>query len=534
MKSIATHFMDSVRTHGERCALVFRDEHVSYAALGERVESLARAFADRLPGGSRVAIHALKSIDTVVTMLACLRAGFAYVPVDPGAPIERRRTIVTKSKASALVFDAACARTWPDIESVCALAVRIGDHEAQGTRAVTLHELESKACDGSQVAFDDVDAEAFAYILFTSGSTGEPKGAPITQRNAAAFVQWGCDYFDIGPSDRVAVHAPLHFDLPVFDLYVTFARGGTVILIDERTVLFPEALAALLERQRVTVLYAVPSALVRMVQRRDKTVVPLGDIRLLLYAGEEFQLPALRRFLPIVPNARVFNLYGPIETNVVTVHEVARERLDAVERIPLGHPIAGTTITLLDDELRPVTHTDREGEITVFGPSVFPGYLNAEDPERNVATAPIPPDVFPPGAARGYRTGDYAKYDSEGRLLFLGRRDSLIKTRGFRVELGDVEANMSRHTSVRQAAAIAVPHSEYGNVIFAFVVLAPGRDEDEARLLAWCRSNLPSAMVPTRVFVRAELPSTSTGKIARRVLAEQVCDEMPSGRGVRV
>ncbi|HEU5381199.1 MAG TPA: AMP-binding protein, partial [Ktedonobacteraceae bacterium] len=360
-----------------------------------------------------------------------------------------------------------------------------------------------------------VEADTLAYLLYTSGSTGVPKGVMITHGNARAFVEWASATFDLTPDDHVAVHASLHFDLPVFDVYVGLAKGATLYLIDENTALFPEAFYLFLRDQAITVLYAVPSALIILTLRSSIRHQELQNLRYLLYAGEEYPPNHLRTLLDRLPNARIFNLYGPVETNVITQFEVKLEHLD-LPHIPIGYPLFNTSLLLLDDNQQIVE--EGEGEIVVSGPGVTPGYLNQpEQTQKAFCTVQVAEQT-----RTCYRTGDFAYRDHSGLLHFRGRRDSLIKTRGFRVELGDVEAALLRLPGVAEAAVVALPHPVYTNLMYAFVALQEALQVSESVILQGIREQLPSYMCPYQVFFRTQLPRTSTGTIARRPLQDEL------------
>jgi L-proline---[L-prolyl-carrier protein] ligase len=510
----------------DRVALVDRDgTSLSYGEAARQVGNLARFLAGRLPPGTRVAIDMRKSPRPILVMMACLRAGLTYVPVDAASPLSRRRFIARDSDSRALVVDEASAGEWRETpEATEGLELILGPAGGPDTaERADLDEVFS--ADGTATPERPAEPDDLAYILYTSGSTGEPKGVQITHRNAAAFVDWAMGYAGLRPDDRVAVHAPLHFDLPVLDVYAGLAGGAAVHPIDERTALFPQALYRFLRDRRITVLYAVPSALTALRNRSGLAEGGLPDLRLLLYAGEEFHPGPLRRLVDVLPDTSVHNLYGPIETNVVTALEIRPEHLDR-RRIPIGRPISGTRVFLVGEDGAVVTEPDREGEILVSGPSVTPGYLNR--PERTAAARHrlrADGETF-----ECHRTGDWATWDKDGVLHFLGRKDGLVKTRGFRVELGEVEAVLLDHPRVVEAAVIAVPDPDATNLLYGYVVGERGAEPDGSELAGWCRDRLAPYMVPARIELRTDLPRTGTGKISRRSLRDDDAGSGPAGQ----
>jgi amino acid adenylation domain-containing protein len=493
----------------DRAAVVEPAGTTSYGELAEMARAIALSLGRELRSGSRVGIVMQKSARAIATMLGVLDAGCAYVPIDPGSPATRRDFVTKDAELSALVLDEAGQQLLTDAQrDSCPFVIDLGTDGRPRVRVGHVsHRVPSM--DSSETS------DSLAYVLYTSGSTGEPKGVAITHSNARAFVEWALEQFDVDTADRVAVHAALHFDLPVFDVYCGLARGATLYPIPGKVAQFPQALYRFLKECRVSVLYAVPSALRSMVDRSTIASSSLSDLRLLLYAGEEFASPALARLMAALPSASVFNLYGPVETNVVTFHAVRASDLHR-ERIPIGRPVNGTRILLRGEDGTVVQEPDREGEITVDGPSVSPGYLNRPELTRDSRG-----EVLLGGKKIVvYRTGDYGRWDRDGLLNFHGRRDDMVKTRGYRVELGEIESVMARHAAVSEVAVIAIPDATRTNVLMAFATVRDGAGLTPEELRSWCRSQLPGYMVPSETRIIESMPRTGTGKIARRVLAE--------------
>lgn len=464
----------------------------TYGELDTAVHRLAAFLTREAGAGTRVGVLTTRAPGTVVAMLAALRAGCSYVPLDPAAPAERQRFVVA---------DAGCRLVLGTATADLGVAV----HDPATVRASSTPDL--------PVAGQDDEA----YVLYTSGSTGRPKGVVITHRNAAAFVGWAARAFPLRPGDQVAVHAPLHFDLPVYDVYVGLGAGATLHLPAERTVLFPQALHRFLADRAISHLYAVPSALVALLTRSTLAADGLPALRRLLYAGEEFRAQPLAALMRAVPHAEFANLYGPIETNVVTSHVVTAPPAPEA-RVPIGRPVDGVLLGLLDADGAVSFDGPGEGELVVAGDCVTPGYLDRPELTARAAARLSTPD----GERRFHRTGDIARRDADGLLHLLGRRDGLVKTRGYRVEIGEVETVIGTHPAVAEVVVVAVPDPALTNRLHALVVPAPGAAPTVAELVAHCRERLAHYMLPANLRVVADLPRTSTGKVARAALPELV------------
>jgi amino acid adenylation domain-containing protein len=481
---------------------------VTYAELDRRANQLARLLLSRgVRSGDRVGLHLPRTADALVGVYGVLAAGAAYVPLPPGVPMPRLRTIATDAGIRVVVAAH---------EDTDRLRTDLGGPGSPVAEVVAPQAAAELPGDAPEIA---VEPDHLAYVLYTSGSTGNPKGVMLSHRNALAFVDWAAREFEVTEADRLANHAPLHFDLSVFDVFAAAWAGAIVVPVPTATAAFPRVLAEFVRDRRITVWYSVPSALNLLVSRGGLGADGLPDLRLALFAGEVYPVPLLRRAMEMLPGTRFCNLYGPTETNVCTYHHVPRPLPRDCTALPIGVPLPGVELCAETDDGRPAG-IGETGELCVRGATVMRGYLG--DAERTAQALRPAPDR--PGVP-AYHTGDLVTQDTEGHWHFLGRRDSQIKTRGYRVELGEVERALATHPAVLECAAVAVPDEEFGHLIAAFVVLRDDHDDVEAtRLTAHCRTILPGYMVPWQLRTVADLPRTSTDKIDYRRLKADMAD----------
>jgi amino acid adenylation domain-containing protein len=500
-----------------------RERSLTYGELEERTNQLARLLIDGGVGpGDRVGILLEKSLESIIAIYGVLKSGAVYVPLDLHAPQSRLAHIMGDCGVEVLITSERTAPKWAEFASsgakvrryvvLNASADKVEPRLPAGASAVGLESLDR--CDGADIAASRVSTD-LAYILYTSGSTGVPKGVMLTHQNALAFVEWAATEITLTPSDRVSSHAPIHFDLSIFDVFSTSCAGAALILVPEKVTKFPFEVVRFIERTRISVWYSVPSILTMMVERGNLSEHDLTSLRSVIFAGEVFSTGHLRQLMAALPQARFTNLYGPTETNVCTFFHVPILPETQTEPIPIGRSIADIDVAAVTDDGN-VAAAGEVGELYVHGATVTSGYWG--DPDKS-ARALVPWPGGPDGAV-AYRTGDLVRQDDDGDYLFIGRRDLQVKTRGHRVELGDVEAALYANPAVVECAVVAVPDESISNRLVAFAVVKG--DDDERTILGDCGRRVPHYMVPEALRLCATLPKTSTGKIDRQMLLQEV------------
>ncbi len=502
----------------EKTAVWARGNSLTYRQLEEQSNQLACFLRARgIRKGDRIGMYFPKGVESIVSMLGILKAGAVYVPLDPQAPVKRISYIIANCGMRGLVTTSAKLRgldlgLTPSVEfsllvdqGSCSNGA--GDKSGWGD----LTALPTAPLETISVETD------LAYILYTSGSTGDPKGVMISHRNALTFVDWCANTFRPRPEDRFSNHAPLHFDLSVFDVYNSIEAGATVYLLDHETTLFPSSVASFIEKHQLSVWYSVPSALTSLLLHGNLGAHNLERLRLILFAGEVFPMKYLRQALEAFPHAEFHNLYGPTETNVCTYFPVDRTQAATLDRLPIGRACANTEAFAVDDSNQ-IIGPGGTGELYVRGPSVAMGYWG--DPEKTRRSM-LPNHFQRNFEERIYRTGDLVSLDDDGTFWFLGRRDNMVKSRGYRIELGEIETALYSHPAVREAAVIAIPDELVGNILKAVVVLDGSAPLSATDIQRHCAMRIPSYMIPEPVVFLDSLPKTSTGKVDRRKLAKE-------------
>ena len=518
---------DQAHRDPDRAASAYLDQSLTYGELARRSNQLAHMLIDRgVRRHDRVGIYMDKSIDTPVALYGIMKAGAAYVPLDPSAPAARVAAVASDcgirhivSAPSKLRRLRALAAAPSPIE--CVVGVDAGEHlDWRGASWADVAAMPDAGPPALRVIESDL-----AYLIYTSGSTGTPKGIMHTHHSGLSFARWAAPEYGLVAADRLSNHAPLHFDLSIFDYFAALVAGASTVIIPEEHTKLPASYTQLLQDHRVTVLFTVPFALIQMSLRGALDERDLSALRWAIFGGEPFPPVYLRELMRQLPHVRFDNMYGPAEVNGCT-HYTVTEIGD--EAIPIG-PVADCAEALIVDAAGAAVPCGETGELLVRTPTMMRGYWQRDDlnakafyTRRNAAGQP---ETF-------FRTGDLVAELDDGALRFVGRKDRQVKVRGYRVELDEIELALTADASVEEAAVFTLADETGSQQLHARVTLRDGAGATPAEITRSLRARLPWYAVPADIRVLPVFPRTQTGKIDRRRLSQQAeADPAQHARG---
>ncbi|POX64492.1 hypothetical protein C3492_05520 [Streptomyces sp. Ru62] len=498
--SLPEVFAARVASVPDAVAVVCGPESVTYAELNARANRLARLLLEHAVGPeSLVAVLMERSVETVVALLAVLKAGAAYLPVDPEYPRERIEYMLADAHPALLLTDTSCGTT-----SAAPAGIPLVVTDGPETAAALLRYPDGDPTDADRTR--PLHPSHPAYVIYTSGSTGRPKGVVVPHRGLLNFLAAIEERTALSPKDRLLAVTTVAFDIHVLELFAPLLAGACVVLADRAAVRDPAALARMAERHEVTVMQATPTLWQALLAEHAAAVRGLR----MLVGGEQLSSALAERMRETA--SEVVNLYGPTEATVWSTQ--ARVTAEHQGNPPIGRPLDRTRAYVLDEGLR-LAPVGVAGDLYLAGDQLARGYLNRPglSAERFVA------DPYGPAGTRMYRTGDRARWTADGTLEYLGRTDDQVKVRGFRIELGEVEAALARVPGVRQAAAAVRADAGGGQRLVGYVVPAEEGAVDLATVArAGVASVLPAHMVPSVVVVLEALPLTPNGKLDRKAL----------------
>lgn len=526
MEFLLQHLLiNSAKKSPDKKAVVYEDKSISYLELDKITNNLATVLIQHgIKKGDRVGIYLNKSISSIISIYGILKTGAVYVPLDPKAPVSRLEYIIKNCGIECLLTSTQKISTVKQMfpENNPLRFIVLNDESSLDIETLgfkTIHWKNVKEMKEVQIDENPTIETSLAYILYTSGSTGVPKGVMISHLNAFTFLKWVQATFNISPKDRLSNHAPLHFDLSILDIFGAAQAGATLILVPEFISAFPMKLADWIEENQISIWYSVPSTLTIILLHGELKRHRFENLRLILFAGEVFPTKYLRNLMKQIPHPEYYNLYGPTETNVITFYKVENISPDLNDPIPIGKACTNMEVFALNENGELINKPGEEGELFARGSCVAQGYWgDMEKTFRNFVLNPLQPNF----QEKVYHTGDIVSLDSDGSYLFKGRRDHMIKSRGYRIEIGEIETVLYSHPDIKEAAVVAIPDELIGNRIKSYIVCHQDKKISATDIRLYCGEKLTKYMIPEEIEFCQSLPKTSTGKIDKPALLKKL------------
>jgi amino acid adenylation domain-containing protein len=523
----------SAKKYPDKAAVVFNDASLTYNELDKKSSDLSTKLIQLgVKKGDRVGIMLPKSIEAIIALFGILKTGAIYVPIDPASPNSRSAYIIKHCEIECLITSSRHAlMLFSDTGEI--LPVKKAIVTDKDGSALNGLNIPVKCLSWSEISFGkltdfrpvEMSDGSPAYILHTSGSTGNPKGVVISHLNALTFVNMAAEFFSISSEDRFCNQAPLHFDLSVFDIFVAVKCGATVVLLPELLSLFPLKLAEFIAQKRISIWNSVSSVLAMLTDKGMLDRFSFDSLRIVHFSGDIMPVKYLRKLIKHMSTASFYNIYGQTEANSSMFYPIQIIPDSVSWKIPIGKSFPNFEVFAMSDTQEIISYPEEEGELYISSSTVALGYWNTQQMTDEKFT---PDPRYPSTKKVVYRTGDLVRLDANGDYIFVGRKDHMVKSRGYRIELGEIEIVLLNHAKIRTAVAIPIPDELIGNRIAAVIVpIGKGIIENE-EVISHCSAFLPKYMIPDIIEFRESVPMTSTGKVDRKNLTEDLSKRVTS------
>ncbi|WP_299119065.1 amino acid adenylation domain-containing protein [uncultured Winogradskyella sp.] len=513
---------NAVKGHPEKEALKYMSQSLSYSDLQQKAKALATLLLQlNLKKGDRVGIYMNRCIESFIAVYGITMAGGVFVPLDPSVPKDRTRFLINDCDIAHLITIPTQSRAIDGItKEPISLKTVIGLEKDLEVKTIPWKQVFET--NSTEVVFPRILGKDLAYVMYTSGSTGLPKGIMHTHNSCLAYAKGSKEVYNVRANDVVASHAPLHFDISTFAYFTALlAEATTVILSDAHTKL-PASLSQLMEKEKITIWYSAPQALIQLLSKGLLEEKDMSSLRWVLFGGEVFPKKYLKRLIELWPQAMFGNVYGPAEVNQCTYFNIDKN-YKIENDLPLGEVWENTDYRILDNKDMPV-EKGLHGILAIRSETMMLGYWNNNElTEQSLYRESILSDydyVF-------FKTGDVVKENENGDLVFVGRNDRQVKIRGYRVELDEVEAQLIKHENVREAITyVEKKENDSGDTITAVVLLnTDGSIVDVKVLQAHCADNLPKYAVPEQIYIMNEFPRTTSDKVDRNKIKTKIAED---------
>ncbi len=508
---------NSAKIYPDKLAYKYFNQSVTYTELLRKSKTLATVLLEReVQKGDRVGIYMNRSLETAIAIYGIAIAGCAYVPLDPTAPKERIRHLIEDCDIKHLVTVPSQKRNIKILNpEATILNTIIGLNDDEEVETISWNEVFEKST--SDVVFPKISGEDLAYIMYTSGSTGVPKGIMHTHNSCLAYAKLSKELYDINSNDIVVGHAPLHFDISTFACFTAPLAASTIVILSDAHTKMPASLSQLMEKEKISIWYSAPQALIQLLSKGLLAEKDLSSMRWVLFGGEVFPVKYLKQLVELWPQAKFSNVYGPAEVNQCTYFNID-STYPITKELPLGKVWNNTQYRIIDENNKEVLD-DEPGELAIRSDTMMLGYWN--NPELTQKSL-YKVSILPNHNYLFFKTGDVVRRNEEGNLVFVGRNDRQIKVRGYRVELDEIETQLNSHENVIEASVFAMEREDTGNSIIAVALLNNGEDDFEKVLQIHCAKTLPKYAVPEHIYMMEEFPRTTTDKIDRNKIKELI------------